>query len=184
MQMNRTTAAAAAFAAALVAVGVTGAMSDKSGCAEDRAEIEDLQARYMFALDWQDADVYSATFTEDGILDWAGGIARGRDAIRADVRGMKEQFAKHEAADAPLRPARLRHIITNIVVRVDGNQGTGRAYWFELNDDVRDRRPYLGAYGHYQDELRKVNGHWLFSKRKIYNEQMDSRAAPAQNPAW
>jgi hypothetical protein len=127
---------------------------------------------------------YSATFTEDGILDWAGGITRGRDAIRADVRGMREHFAKHEAADAPIRPARLRHVITNVVIRIDGNQAIGRAYWFELNDDVHDRRPYLGAYGHYEDELRKVHGHWLFSKRKIYNEQMDSRAASGENPAW
>ena len=77
MHMNRITVAAAAFAAALVAAGITGAMSDKSGYAEDRAEIEDLQARYMFALDWQDADIYSDTSTEDGHC-WIGpeGIAR------------------------------------------------------------------------------------------------------------
>ena len=31
--------------------------------ARDRAEIEDLQARYLFALDWQDADAYAATFS-------------------------------------------------------------------------------------------------------------------------
>jgi hypothetical protein len=182
--MKGLTVAGASLAAALVAAGIAGATSDKSSYGEDRAAIEDLQARYMFALDWQDSDTYSATFTEDGILDWAGGITRGRDAIRADVRGMREHFAKHEAADAPIRPARLRHVITNMVIRIYGNQATGRAYWFELNDDVHDRRPYLGAYGHYEDELRKVHGHWLFSKRKIYNEQMDSRAASAENPAW
>ena len=37
--------------------------------AEDRAEIEDLMARYLFAMDWGDFDAYAATFTEDGVLD-------------------------------------------------------------------------------------------------------------------
>jgi len=30
----------------------------------------------------------------------------------------------------------------------------------------------------------KVNGQWLFSKRKIFNEQIKKWAAPAGNPAW
>jgi hypothetical protein len=184
MHMIGSSMAGTLLAAAAVIAVAAGAAPAKSNYAEDRAAIEDLQARYMFALDWQDADAYAGTFTEDGILDWAGGIVRGRDAIRGEVRGMRERFAKHEAADAPLRPARLRHAITNVVIRVDGNRAMARAYWFELNDDGRDRRPYLAAYGHYEDELRKVDGQWLFSKRKIFNEQMDSRAAAAENPAW
>ena len=151
--------------------------------AADRAEIEDLQARYIFALDWQDADAYASTFTEDGVLDWAGGIAKGREAIRVEVRGMRAAFAKKEAGDAPRRPARLRHFTTNAVLKIDGDHATHVAYWFELDNDGRDRWPYVGGYGHYEDELRRVNGHWLYTKRKIFNEVMDSRAAGPQNPA-
>jgi len=40
-----------------------------SSYAEDRAAIEDLQARYLFALDFHDPDLYVSTFTEDGVLD-------------------------------------------------------------------------------------------------------------------
>ena len=40
-----------------------------SNYGEDRAEIEDLQARYLFALDFHDPDLYVSTFTEDGVLD-------------------------------------------------------------------------------------------------------------------
>lgn len=151
--------------------------------AADRAEIEDLQARYIFALDWQDADAYAATFTEDGVLDWAGGIVHGREAIRAEVRGMRAAFAKKEAADAPRRPARLRHFTTNAVLKIEGDRATHVSYWFELDNDGRDRWPYVGGYGHYEDELRRVDGHWLYTKRKIFNEVMDSRAAGPQNPA-
>jgi len=151
--------------------------------ADDRAQIEDLQARYMFALDWQDAAAYAATFTEDGELDWAMGVARGRAAIREEVIGMRVAFARREAVDAPRRPARLRHFITNVTLRIEGDQATGNAYWLELNNDVRDRWPYVGGYGHYDDVLRKVDGEWLFARRKIYNEILDTRAAIGPNPA-
>ena len=151
--------------------------------AQDRAEIEDLQARDLFALDWQDADAYAACFTEDGVLDWAGSVAKGREAIRAEVRGMRAAFAKKEAADAPRRPSRLRHFVTNVVLQVRGDAATETAYWLEVNNEVRDRWPFVGGYGHYVDPLRRVNGRWLYTSRKIYNEIMDSRAAGPENPA-
>jgi hypothetical protein len=44
-----------------------------SSYAEDRAAIEDLQARYLFALDFHDPDLYVSTFTEDGVLDYGSG---------------------------------------------------------------------------------------------------------------
>jgi uncharacterized protein (TIGR02246 family) len=152
--------------------------------AADRAEIEDLQARYMFALDWQDAEAYASTFTDDGVLDWAGGVAEGRAAIMEEVRQMRAGFARKAEADAPKRPSRLRHFITNVTLRIDGNQAEGRAYWQELNNDNRERWPYQGSYGHYTDELRRVDGRWLFARRKIWNEIMADRAAPPENPAW
>ena len=40
-----------------------------AGYAEDRAEIVDLQARYVMAMDYLDADGYAAVFAEDGVLD-------------------------------------------------------------------------------------------------------------------
>jgi len=152
--------------------------------AADRAEIENLQARYLFALDWQDAEAYASTFTEDGVLDWAGGIARGRAAIREEVHGMRAVFARKEEGDAPKRPARLRHFISNFVLKVDGDRAEGRAYWFELNNDNRDRWPYCGGYGHYTDEMARTDGRWLFTYRKIWNEVMADRTAPMANPAW
>lgn len=177
------TAIAVTIAAASVAVAA-GKMNYSNTYGQDRAQIEDLQARYMFALDWQDADAYASTFTEDGVLDWAGGVAKGREAIREEVHGMKATFDKRAAAEAPGRPSRLRHFITNVVIKIDGDKAVGKAYWFEFDDDIRGYRPYVGAYGHYDDEMRKVNGEWLFSRRRINNEQLDSRAAGMENPAW
>lgn len=152
--------------------------------AEDRALVENLYARYVFAADWQDADTYAAVFTEDGILDWARGVAEGREAIRKEVHGMRAAFAEQEARDAPLRPARLRHFITSIVLDVQGDEATARAFWVEFDNRNPERKAYSGAYGHSEDRLRKVNGEWLFAFRKIYNEEMPDRSAPMENPAW
>ena len=60
----------AAAAAVVLTLLATSTSSRAAGSyADDRAEIEDLQARYLFALDFRDPDLYVSTFTEDGILD-------------------------------------------------------------------------------------------------------------------
>ena len=152
--------------------------------AADRAEIENLQARYLFALDWQDPDAYASTFAPEGVLDWAGGVVNGREAIRKEVVGMRATFVKRAADEAPKRPSRLRHMITSVVLKIDGDRATGRAYWFEIDNNTSTRAPIVSGYGHYDDELRKVDGRWLFTRRRINNEVMDSRAASMTNPAW
>ena len=57
--------------------------------AEDRAQIEDLQARYLFALDFHDPQLYASTFTPDGILDYGEGDVKGREAIIKVISGIK-----------------------------------------------------------------------------------------------
>ena len=47
------------IAALFVASAVSSRSSTQTSYAEDRAEIEDLQGRYMFALDFHDADTYA-----------------------------------------------------------------------------------------------------------------------------
>jgi hypothetical protein len=52
-----------------------------AGYAEERAQIENLQARYLFALDFKDHDLYVTTFTPDGILDVGNGPVVGRQPM-------------------------------------------------------------------------------------------------------
>ena len=160
-----------------------------SSYAEDRAQIEDLQARYMFALDFRDLDKYALTFTEDGILDIVGMKWQGREEIKKAIQ--RPQEAAPEAKEAPaakekpaLYPSTGRHNITNIVLKIDGDKATGRAYWFHYGNNNPERKASLDSYGHYEDELVKVNGQWLFSKRIIYNEQVAKWIGPAKNPCW
>lgn len=152
--------------------------------ARDRAEIEDLQGRYLFALDWQDPELYASTFTEDGVLVWAGGTVNGRAAIVKEMQQAREADAKANAATAPLPAFKRRHYVSNLVLRVEGDQATARAFWFEFNNDGADRKPYVGAYGHYEDELRREDGRWLFTRRQIFNEQRKDMVSSPRNPAW
>jgi hypothetical protein len=163
----------------------TSAQNKTGGYAEDRALIEDLQARYMFALDFGDVDAYLSTFTPDGILDIGDGEIKGHEAIRKIIGGMPNRKEAQPSPDAAkLRPATGRHNISNIVIKVEGNKASGRAYWFHYGNNNQQRTASLDSYGHYVDEMVKVNGNWLFSKRRIYNEQVDKWAAPKGNPAW
>src|SRR4051812_1498101 len=109
-----------------------------SSYAEDRAAIEDLQARYLFAMDFHDPDLYVTTFTEDGILDVGSGEIKGRQAIKDVIARMPQP-----AATAEMRPAVGRHNISNIVIKVDGNRAAGRAYWFHYSNDNPETRGRL-----------------------------------------
>ncbi len=164
---------------------IKSATSEASSYARDRALIEDLQARYMFALDFGDIDKYVATFTEDGILDIGEGEWRGRDTIRQVLASMSKPEETPTDPDAPkLHTSTGRHNITNIVLKIEGDTAYGRAYWFHMSNNNPQRRATLNSYGHYEDEIVKVNGTWLFSKRKIYNEQVSKWSASAENPCW
>ena len=99
-----------------------------SSYAEDRAAIEDLQARYLFALDFHDPELYVSTFTPDGVLDYGSGLVKGREAIKDVIAKMPSP-----ATTAGLRSAAARHNISNIVIKVEGNKAFGRSYWFHYS---------------------------------------------------
>jgi hypothetical protein len=73
---------------------------------DDRAEIEDLLARYVFALDWQDPERYGSTFTTDGVLVWAGGTVTSRAAIVEEIRKARAADTDRRASEPPARPWR------------------------------------------------------------------------------
>ena len=66
------------------------AATNQPSYAQDRAEIEDLMARYLFAMDWADYEAYAEMFTADRFGD-------RRDAVR--------RLAEREAAAAVERAA-------------------------------------------------------------------------------
>ena len=146
----------------------------QAGYGDDRAQIINLQGRYVLAMEFNDSDAYAEVFTEDGVLDWAGGVIEGREAIRK----FREQGVYNLSKNAQEGdwPATTRHFITNQVIEVYGDTAKAVTYWFQADNNAADRHAEYGLFGHYEDELRKENGIWLFTKRAIYNEGIKARA--------
>jgi hypothetical protein len=150
--------------------------------AEDRAAIEQLEAEYLFAMDWGDAESYADLFAPDGVLEWARGRAVGPAEIREEVGRFKDLIRQLYGDDGSGKPVVLRHFITNPAIFIHGDTAKGRIYWFEIANNGPDHTPLIGSYGHYEDEMRKVGGKWKFVIRRIFNEQLEDRMAGAENP--
>jgi hypothetical protein len=148
---------------------------------QDRAEIEDLHARYLFAIDYFDWDAYVATFAEDGELEFASGTSKGREAIRKAVTDFSAGIGRfYHTADG--KPAKLRHIILQTAIRVEGDRAWSRSQWLEMANHGPNDEPKIGTYGIYEDEMKRVNGRWLFAKRRVLNEFIPNRNSGPANP--
>ena len=175
-------------AAALIMTGalpMTAAAAQQPTCpdsyAQDRAEIEDLMARYLFAIDYFDWDAYVETFTEDGELEFASGTSKGREAIRTAVESFSKRIGEfYHTEDG--KPAKLRHVILQSSIRVEGDRAWARSQWVEMANDGPGDTLKMGTFGIYEDEFSKVDGHWLISKRRVLNEFIPNRHSGPENP--
>lgn len=158
----------------------------ESSYAEDRSQIEDLQARYLFAMDFDDIETFVSLFSEDGILDVGAGVLRGRDAIRKSTIERIKKLEAQQAKEIPpgLHPPRCHHSVSNMVIKIEGDKAVGRSYWCAVGNNNPERSAVYRSYGHYEDEFVKVNGKWLFSYRKVFNENRDELFHKGGNPAW
>jgi uncharacterized protein (TIGR02246 family) len=115
-----------------------------------REAIRDVIARYNLCGDSGRFDEMLALFTDDATLVTDGTPYDGVAAIRA-------LFAK---AARPA-PQRIRHFTSTHVVEVDGDRATARCYFQVLTSSGLDH------WGRYRDELVRVGGRWLFSRRDV-----------------
>ena len=149
--------------------------------AQDRAEIEDLMARYLFAIDYADWDAYVATFAEDGKLEFAGGKYRGRDAIRAAVTRFAEGIGRfYHTEDG--KPAILRHVVLQSAIRVEGDRAFARTLWVEMANHGPGDTMKMGTYGIYEDDFEKIDGRWLIARRNVLNDFIPNRGTGPENP--
>jgi hypothetical protein len=159
--------------AGMLACGLSGVVL--ASYADDRAEIENLSNRYMIAVDAGDMATVMTTWVDDGVLEWAGGVEKGKAAIDKAMAGFAGARAASIPAGATSWP-RSRHFIVNHVIDVSGNTAKSVAYWFEITNGTPQKNVQLVYFGHYEDELVKQNGRWLFKTRKVFNESLPNRA--------
>jgi hypothetical protein len=183
--MKTKTALAAAAALLLLAGSAPAALAKQPRYAptygQDRAQIEDLMARYLFAIDYNDWDSYVETFAPDGVIEFASGKATGREPIRALVVKFAEGIGKfYHTEDG--KPAKLRHVVLQSVIRIEGSHAWGRTLWVEMANHGPMDTMKMGTYGIYQDEFRKEKGQWLIARREVLNEFIKNRGSGPDNP--
>jgi 3-phenylpropionate/cinnamic acid dioxygenase small subunit len=124
---------------------------------EEKDAIREVLAEYCFRLDGGRYDDMAALFTEDGTWDTAFGAATGRAAIAQQARDIRTRAGDN-------RP-RAVHLVTNIVIALDGEQAEIRSNWTVVQNSPDG--PRIGSGGAYADRMAKQDGRWLFRYRKI-----------------
>jgi ketosteroid isomerase-like protein len=106
---------------------------------------------------WDEAELY-ACFTEDGVLESpiVGGRFVGREGQR--------QFMSNGRKMGEGR--KTRHLFTNLEVELNGDRANARAYL--VVNSTKDGKTTIFGTGHYECQLRKIEGRWLFSDRKVF----------------
>lgn len=128
-----------------------------TGTFEDREQIRELYARYANYVDTSRFDEWIACFTPDGVFESPlMGIFRGPEELRRFTGQYESSWAG----------GGVRHMMVNVSFDIDGDTATGTCglIYFKVHDGKSE---YL-LTGGYHDTLRRVDGEWRFSHRKVY----------------
>jgi uncharacterized protein (TIGR02246 family) len=132
---------------------------------EDRIAVEDVMARYVWAVDSLDPDGYVAVFTEDAVIDSNGSISNGHEEIRKIVTNLIKRRDDNKAKGLPT--ANLYHVISSVRITFPkANEAVYQSYWQTVRRD-KDNRMTAAAMGRSEDHVIKRNGKWLIQSRKL-----------------
>jgi uncharacterized protein (TIGR02246 family) len=135
------------------------------GTYEDRIAVEDVMARYVWAVDSLDAEGYVAVFTQDAVIDSNGAISKGHDEIRKVVTNLIKRRDDNKAKGLPT--ANLYHVISNVRITFPkAGEALHQSYWQTVRRDA-DGKMTAAAMGRSEDRLVKRNGKWLIQSRKL-----------------
>ncbi len=150
---------------ALFVAPVLATAQENLGTCEDRIAVEDVMARYVWAVDSLDAEGYVAVFTEDAVIDANGNISKGREEIRKVVTSLIQRHDDSKAKGVP--SSNLYHVISNVRITFPKpGEALHQSYWQTV---IRDKEGKMvpAAMGRSQDRLVKHNGKWLIQSRKL-----------------
>ena len=154
----------AACFALLIAPGLATAQ-ENLGTYEDRIAVEDVMARYVWAVDSLDAAGYVGVFTEDAIIDSNGTVSKGHEEIRGIVTGLIRRRDDNKAKGLPT--SNLYHVISNVRITFPKpGEAVHLSYWQTVRRGA-DGRMIAAAMGRSEDRLVKRNGKWLIQFRKL-----------------
>jgi uncharacterized protein (TIGR02246 family) len=135
------------------------------GTYEDRIAVEDVMARYVWAVDSLDADGYVAVFTKDAVIDSNGNFSKGHDEIRKIVTSLIQRRDDNKAKGLP--PSNLYHVISSVRITFPKpGEALHQSYWQTVRRG-KDGTMIAAAMGRSEDHLVRQNGKWLIQFRKL-----------------
>jgi uncharacterized protein (TIGR02246 family) len=150
---------------ALLLAAVPVVAQDNLGTYDDRVAVEDVMARYVWAVDSLDADGYVAVFTEDAVIDSNGSISKGHAEIRKIVTSLIQRRDDNKAKGLPT--SNLYHMTSNERIRFPKpGEALHQSYWQTVRRG-KDGSMIAAAMGRSEDRLVKRNGKWLIQSRKL-----------------
>lgn len=149
----------------LLTIPVPVTARENLGTCEDRMAVEDVMARYVWAVDSLDAEGYVAVFTEDAVIDSNGDVSKGHDEIRKIVTGLIQWQEENRARGLPAM--KMYHVISSVRITFPKpGVALHQSYWQTMHRD-KDGRMVTGGMGRSRDLLVKRNGRWLIKERKL-----------------
>jgi 3-phenylpropionate/cinnamic acid dioxygenase small subunit len=139
----------------------------------DRLEIQDLFARYCFAIDERDWDALDSVFTPDARIDYTetGGAKGSVAEIKAWLPAALERF-----------PA-FQHMVATTKLTLDGDRASSRTILFNPmvipREDGTPQTFFIGLW--YRDTLVRTTEGWRIAER--YEERSWTHNVPPLTPA-
>jgi hypothetical protein len=154
---------------ALVAVAILGSGAwidaQKAGAktltAQDLVDIQQLYAKYNWALDSGDSEGYASTFTPDGVFN----TNVGHDAIVKFADTFHAGLGSH-----------VRHWNTNLMILPSAEGATGQVYLVLV--DFATKPATIVTSASYSDELVKTAQGWRFKKRATKGDAAPPKPQP------
>jgi 3-phenylpropionate/cinnamic acid dioxygenase small subunit len=138
----------------------------------DRLEIQDLFARYSFAIDDRDWDALDKVFTPDAQIDYSetGGAKGSFAEIKAWLPGALERFP------------RFQHMVATTKLDIAGDEARSRTILFNpmvhRADDGTEQVFFIGLW--YRDRLVRTPEGWRIAER--YEEMSYAHNVPPMSP--
>lgn len=134
-----------------------------TGPLEDRLEIRELIDTYADAVQIRDAEAWGSVWAEDAY--WAlpefpkhEGFTGKRAIVEGWVMSMTD-YASMTDFSVP-----MIYVANPGAIEVTGDTARGHSYTSEIYRDPRSQQVHR-IRGRYDDELRRIDGRWLFTKR-------------------
>lgn len=125
----------------------------------EKLAIQELFARYAHAIDNLEVEPWVQCFTPDGVLQVATRAMRGAAALRG-------------YAEVHVKEIRCRHMMSNFLYEVRGNEATGQCSMLATLATAGGYKIF--AQGRYVDRLVKHDGQWKIAHRRVETDRLAS----------